>query len=183
MAPGTAFAYTRRMSLHTLTPGKKVPAIVNVVVEIPRGSNNKYEVDHESGLIKLDRVLFSPMFYPADYGYIPGTLGDDGDPLDALVLVTNATYPGTLIEARVLGYLGMIDGGEGDEKLLCVPVCDPRFKHLNSIKDVPQHTLDEIAHFFRTYKDLEKKKVEILDWKDAKDAYAVIEKSIKNYKP
>ncbi len=170
------------MSIHNLTPGKKAPQIVNVVVEIPKGSNNKYEIDHESGLIKLDRVLFSSMFYPADYGYIPGTLGDDGDPLDALVLVTNPTFPGTLVEAKVLGYLGMIDGGEGDEKLLCVPTCDPRFKHMNSIKDVAPHVLEEIAHFFRTYKDLEKKKVEILDWKDAKDAYAVVEKSVKNFK-
>ncbi len=170
------------MSFHALTPGKNAPSIVNVVVEIPSGSQNKYELDHETGIVKLDRVLFSPMFYPADYGYIPGTLGDDGDPLDALVLVTNATFPGTLIEARVLGYLGMIDGGQGDEKLLCVPTCDPRFKHVNSIKDVSPHLLDEIAHFFRTYKDLEKKKVEIQDWHDAKAAYAVVEKAVKNAK-
>lgn len=173
-------AYTALMSLHTLTPGKNAPSVVNVVIEIPKGSNNKYELDHNTGLIKLDRVLYSPLFYPADYGYIPGTLGDDGDPLDALVLVTNPTFPGTLIEARVLGYLGMIDGGQGDEKLLCVPMCDPRFRHVNSIKDVAPHVLEEIAHFFRVYKDLEKKKVEIQDWHDAKEAHAVVQKAVKN---
>jgi inorganic pyrophosphatase len=166
----------------SIHPGLNAPKEINVIVEIPKGSQNKYEYDTEHKVVKLDRVLYSPMYYPGEYGFIPQTLGEDSDPLDALVLVNFPTYPGTLIESRVIGMLEMVDQGEPDAKILCVPVSDVRYKNTFSIKDVGEHTLKEIAHFFQVYKDLEKKKVEIGDWKDAATAYEVINASIERYK-
>jgi inorganic pyrophosphatase len=163
---------------HTLTPGPQVPERIHVLVEIPKGSQNKYEFDHELGILKLDRVLFSPLHYPGDYGFVPGTLAEDGDPLDALVLVTHATYPGTLIEARPIGMLEMIDGGAPDDKLLCVPVHDVRFDTMREVTDIQQPILNEIAHFFQVYKELEGKKVEIAGWKDRKAAEDVIRRCV-----
>ncbi len=167
---------------HDLKPGNNAPEEVNVVIEVPQGSQNKYEFDKVSGLVKLDRVLFSSVHYPADYGMIPQTYAPDGDPLDALVLVTNPTMPGVLIEARALGVMKMIDNGEQDDKLLCVPINDVRFEHMKDLKDVPQRIIDEITNFFETYKILEKKEVKITDWLDAKAAKEIILESIQGYK-
>ncbi|SDH39225.1 MULTISPECIES: inorganic diphosphatase [Alteribacillus] len=156
--------------------------VVEAIIEIPTGSQNKYEFDKEKGVYKLDRVLFSSMFYPAEYGYIDETLALDGDPLDILVLVTNPTFPGCVIDARVIGYLNMIDDGEEDQKLLAVPTEDPRFKDVHSINDVPSHKLEEIAHFFKTYKDLENKKTEIGSWEDAQAAAELTDACLERYK-
>lgn len=147
---------------------------INVIVEIPKGSQNKYEYNKEHKVFALDRVLFSPMHYPGDYGIIPQTLGEDGDPLDALVLVTYPTYPGVLIEARPIGVLHMQDNGENDEKILCVPVHDVRMDHLHDVTDVMQPMREEIAHFFEVYKQLEGKKVKLGGWDSTATARDII---------
>lgn len=141
--------------------------IVDAYIEIPTGSQNKYEFDKEKGKYVLDRVLFSPMHYPTEYGYLEDTLALDGDPLDILVLATFPTFPGCVIESRVIGVLVMSDDKGQDEKLLAVPTKDPRWKHVNDLNDVSPHVLKEIAHFFQVYKDLENKKTVIEGWKDA----------------
>lgn len=138
--------------------------IVEALIEIPTGSQNKYEFDKETGRVKLDRVLFSPMHYPTEYGYIENTLAEDGDPLDILVMTSFPTFPGCVIDARVIGVLLMADDKGKDEKLLAVPTEDPRFKDVHTLQDVPAHKLKEISHFFQVYKDLENKKVEIEGW-------------------
>ncbi len=166
---------------HDIEPGPKVPLVVNVIVEIPKGSQNKYEYDKEKNLMKLDRVLFSPFFYPGDYGIIPQTFAEDGDPLDAIVLVTNPTYPGILIESRPIGLLRMKDQGEEDDKILCVANDDPRYADIKDISDLQKHTLKEIAHFFEVYKHLEGKKIEKLFWKNAPSAKKAISDAIKLY--
>jgi len=143
---------------------------------------NKYEYDKKHNMIKLDRVLFSPFHYPGDYGLIPQTLSEDGDPLDALVLVTNSTYPGILIESRPIGLLKMEDDGEPDDKIICVSTNDPRYLHTADIENIEDHYRSEIAHFFQVYKELEGKKVEIIGWESAKEAKKVIIESIKRYK-
>ena len=167
---------------HDIESGTDVPEIINAIVEIPKGSMNKYEYDKKHNMIKLDRVLFSPFHYPGDYGLIPQTLSDDGDPLDVLILVTNPTYPGILIEARPIGLLQMKDDGKFDDKIICVTTNDPRYLHTADITDIEDHYRSEIAHFFQVYKDLEGKKVEIIGWKSAKEAKIVIIESIKRYK-
>ena len=167
---------------HDIEPGTDIPEIINVVVEIPKGSMNKYEYDKKHNMIKLDRVLFSPFHYPGDYGLVPQTLSEDGDPLDALVLVTNPTYPGILIEARPIGLLQMKDAGELDDKIICVSTNDPRYLHTTDISGIEDHYRSEIAHFFQVYKDLEGKKVEIIGWQSAKEAKRIIIESIKRYK-
>lgn len=139
-------------------------------IEIPRGSRNKYEYDHEKGIFTLDRVLFSSVHYPADYGFIPDTLADDDDPLDILVLMQEPTFPGCHIEARPLGGLDMADEKGSDFKVLAVPVGDPRFAHMQELSDLGDHWLREIETFFDTYKLLEPKQTEVLGWHDA--AYA-----------
>ena len=166
---------------HDIESGPKIPSIVNVIVEIPKGSQNKYEYDKKRNVIKLDRVLFSPFYYPGEYGIIPQTFAEDGDPLDALVLVSNPTYPGVLIEARPIGLLRMKDSDEIDDKILCVAKDDPRYENLNDISDLEKHYLKEIAHFFEVYKHLEGKKVEILGWKNVSSAKKAILASIKLY--
>lgn len=161
--------------------GPKVPSVINVIVEIPKGSQNKYEYDKKHGIIKLDRVLFSPFFYPGEYGIIPQTFAEDGDPMDAIVLVTNPTYPGVLIESRPIGMLQMKDGGEMDDKILCVAKDDVRYEDIDDISDLEKHIPKEIAHFFATYKQLEGKKVEVLGWKNAASAKKAISAGIKLY--
>lgn len=158
-----------------------MPEIINVVVEIPKGSMNKYEYDKTHNIIKLDRVLFSPFHYPGDYGIIPKTLSDDGDPLDALVLVTNPTFPGILIESRPIGLLRMVDDGALDDKVVCVSLNDPRYLHTTDITAMEDHYRSEIAHFFQVYKDLEGKKVEVEGWQSAETAKEVVVKSHKQY--
>ncbi|MGK4582435.1 inorganic diphosphatase [Kitasatospora sp. HPMI-4] len=152
----------------------------DVLIEIPKGSRNKYEVDHESGRLRLDRMLFTSTRYPADYGYVEGTLGEDGDPLDALVLLEEPTFPGCLIKCRAIGMFHMTDEAGGDDKLLCVPATDPRWKHLADIHDVPEFDRLEIQHFFEVYKDLEPgKSVEGSHWVGREEAEAEINASIK----
>ena len=155
----------------------------DVTIEIPKGQRNKYEVDHESGRIRLDRMLFTSTRYPADYGYVEGTLGEDGDPLDALVLLEEPTFPGCLIRARTIGLFHMRDEAGGDDKLLCVPAKDPRLLHIQDLEDVSEFDRLEIQHFFETYKDLEPgKSVEGANWVGRTDAEAEVERSYKRFK-
>lgn len=154
---------------------------LNVIVEIPKLSRVKYELDKATGLIKYDRVLYSPMHYPANYGFVPQTLWEDGDPLDVLVLGDEPLVPGCIVEARPIGVLDMVDGGEGDAKVLAVPTSDPRWKNTKDISDLEPHLLDEIKHFFTVYKDLQMKKVEVGNWSGRKEAERAVEKSIELY--
>ncbi|GAB3691632.1 inorganic diphosphatase [Angustibacter aerolatus] len=147
----------------------------DVTIEIPKGQRNKYEVDHATGRIRLDRMLFTSTRYPADYGYVEGTLGEDGDPLDALVLLEEPTFPGCLIKARTIGLFHMRDEAGGDDKLLCVPAGDPRLKHIQDLGDVSEFDRLEIQHFFETYKDLEPgKSVEGAHWAGRAEAEAEV---------
>ena len=154
---------------------------VDALIEIPKGSQNKYEFDKEAGVFRLDRVLYSPFHYPTEYGYIENTLAEDGDPLDVLVLTTIPTFPGCVIETRVIGVLIMADDKGQDEKLLGVPTKDPRFKEVQSLADVAPHILKEIAHFFQVYKDLENKVTKIEGWKGLEEAARILEESIVRY--
>lgn len=156
--------------------GHDAPNTVNVIIEIPKGSTNKYEMDPETGVMRLDRVLYSPLFYPWDYGFIPQTKYLDGDPVDALVLVMHSCFPGVVVDAHPIGVLRMTDGGMPDEKILCVAAKDPRFRDRQSLKEIHPHTLDEIVHFFEVYKQLEEKEVTVHGWDDRDAALAIIEK-------
>jgi inorganic pyrophosphatase len=150
----------------------------DVVIEIPKGTRNKYEVDHETGRIRLDRMLFTATMYPEDYGFIEDTLGEDGDPLDALVLLDEPTFPGCLILCRAIGMFRMSDEKGGDDKVLCVPAHDPRMHKYQELDDVEKFELLEIQHFFETYKDLEPgKSVEGATWVGRQEAVAEIERS------
>jgi inorganic pyrophosphatase len=152
----------------------------DVVIEIPKGQRNKYEMDHDTGRIRLDRTLFTATQYPADYGFIEGTLGEDGDPLDALVLLPEPTFPGCLIKCRAIGMFRMQDEAGGDDKVLCVPANDPRQEHLRDIHHMPEFDRLEIQHFFEVYKDLEPgKSVEGAHWTGRSEAEAEIERSRK----
>jgi inorganic pyrophosphatase len=166
---------------HDIPPGPHVPEQVTAVIEIPSGSRNKYELDKITGLLKLDRVLYSAVQYPGDYGFIPGTLAEDGDPLDVLVLINEPTFPGCLITVRPVGVLMMKDKGDPDEKILAVPSEDPYHQEYFDIADLPQHYLKEVEHFFSVYKDLEGKRVEIDGWRQSTVAMATIEDCIKRY--
>jgi len=162
--------------------GDNLPDSFNVVVEIPKGSQNKYEYDSKLETFKLDRVLFSPLHYPGDYGFIPQTLFTDGDPLDALVLVSFPTHPGMVIEVRPIGLLEFVDDGEEDDKILCVPTNDIRFQDMKDVHDIQEPILNEIAHFFAVYKELEGKKSQVHGWHDKKRAKEVVVKSVERYK-
>ena len=161
------------------------PDKINAVIEIPYGSNIKYEIDKESGAVCVDRVMYSAMFYPANYGFVPNTLADDGDPADILVLNEYPLQAGSVIPCRLIGVLIMEDESGMDEKLLAVPVTkiDPRYENIKSLSDLPKITLDRIKNFFETYKALEPGKwVKVKDFADAKTAEAILDKAIKNYK-
>ncbi|TAE57373.1 MAG: inorganic diphosphatase [Nostocales cyanobacterium] len=162
----------------SLIPAQPKEGVVNVLIEIPGGSKNKYEFDKDLNAFALDRVLYSSVKYPYDYGFIPNTLADDGDPLDGMVIMDEPTFPGCIIPARPIGYLEMIDGGDRDEKILCVPVKDPRYADVKSLDDIASHRLDEIAEFFRSYKNLEKKVTEILGWQNVDKVLPLVEKFI-----
>ncbi len=150
----------------------------DVTIEIPKGQRNKYEVDHHTGRIRLDRYLFTPMGYPADYGFIEDTLGADGDPLDALVLLPESVFPGVIVSARPVGMFQMVDEAGGDDKVLCVPAGDPRWDHIQDLGDVPKFELQAIKHFFVHYKDLEPgKHVDAADFVGRAEAEAEIERS------
>jgi inorganic pyrophosphatase len=152
----------------------------DVLIEIPKGQRNKYEVDHASGRMRLDRMLFTSTRYPHDYGFIEDTLGEDGDPLDALVILEEPTFPGCLIRCRALGMFRMTDEAGGDDKVLCVPATDPRMEHLRDIHHVPEFDRLEIKHFFEVYKDLEPgKSVEGATWAGRAEAENEIEASRK----
>jgi inorganic pyrophosphatase len=155
----------------------------DVTIEIPKGSRNKYEVDHLTGRLKLDRTLFTATRYPADYGFIDGTLGEDGDPLDALVLLDEPTFPGCLIRCRAVGMFHMRDEAGGDDKIMCIPAGDPRLEHLKDLHDIGEFYRLEIQHFFETYKDLEPgKSVEGAHWAGREEAEAEIHKSYERLK-
>ncbi|MGC9516924.1 MAG: inorganic diphosphatase [Methanomicrobiales archaeon] len=164
-----------------LKPGTSIPEVVYAVIEIPKGSRNKYEYDKDIEAFALDRVLYSPFHYPAEYGIIPQTLYDDGDPMDIMVLMEQPTFPGCVIESRPIGMMKMIDGGDNDDKILAVPLEDPKFKDVKNITDVPQHLLDEISHFFQEYKRLEGKETEVLGWVQVDEAFEAIKHSIELY--
>ncbi|KQY33630.1 MULTISPECIES: inorganic diphosphatase [Nocardia] len=155
----------------------------DVTIEIPKGSRNKYEVDHESGRVKLDRYLYTSMGYPADYGFIENTLGEDGDPLDALVLLPESVFPGVIVEARPVGVYRMTDEAGGDDKVLCVPAGDPRWDHVQDLGDVSEFELSAIKHFFERYKDLEPGKyVEGSEWLGRAEAEKIIDESFTRLK-
>jgi inorganic pyrophosphatase len=149
---------------------------VDVFVEIPRGSRNKYEYDKARRVMVLDRVLYSSVHYPTDYGFVPDTLGADGDPLDALVIVHEPTFPGCIIPARPIGLLDMRDDKGDDEKVLAVPLGDPRFEGVRALADLSPHWLREIENFFQTYKTLEDRSVEMRGWRDASAAWMLIQR-------
>ena len=155
----------------------------DVTIEIPKGQRNKYEIDHESGRLRLDRYLFTSMVYPTDYGFIEDSLGEDGDPLDALVLLPEPVFPGVIVESRPVGMFRMTDEAGGDDKVLCVPAGDPRWDHIKDIGDVPSFELEAIKHFFVHYKDLEPGKyVKAADWVDREAAEAEVERSLERFK-
>ena len=155
---------------------------IEVTIEIPKGQRNKYEVDHETGKVYLDRYLFTPMAYPADYGYIEDTLGEDGDPLDALVVLPEPVFPGVIVKARPVGVFKMTDEAGGDDKLLCV-IDDVRYEHYQDIDDVSQFLKDEIEHFFVHYKDLEpNKEVSGSGWGNKAEAEKILQDAIEAYK-
>ncbi len=155
---------------------------MNVIVEIPKGSKNKYELYKETGLISLDRPLFSTQDYPCEYGFVPQTLWDDGDALDILVLATYPLLPGILVKARAVAVMNMIDGGENDAKVIVVPTSDPRWKNVKDLADIHPHTIKEIEHFFSTYKHLENKKVEISGFEGKDKAAEAFHKGVLAYK-
>ena len=166
--------------LHDLPYGEKEK--LNVIIEIPKFSRIKYEVDKDTGLIKFDRVLYSPMHYPANYGFVPNTWWEDEDPLDVLVFGEEPIAPGTLVVVRPIGALPMNDGGDDDIKLLGVPVEDPRFVNTHDLDSIEPHLLKEMSHFFARYKDLQNKKVVVGEWVGKDAAFAAVEKSVALYK-
>jgi inorganic pyrophosphatase len=163
-----------RASLYDLEPGPDCPEIVRLIVEIPKNSSNKYEYDSGLGVFRLDRPLYSPLHYPGDYGFVPGTLGEDGDPLDVLALADEPSYPGVLISVRPVGMLEMVDQQQPDQKILAVPNRNPRFDSIQTIEQVFPHNLREIEHFFDIYKELEGKRTEIRGWRGAQQARDLI---------
>ena len=166
---------------HEVSFGKQCPQIVNGIIEISKGSRAKYEMDKESGLLKLDRVIYSSFHYPINYGFIPQTLGDDGDPLDILILSSVNIEPLCLVQAKVIGNMQMIDAGQADDKIISVANNDPEVYHINSIDELPKHFLSELKHFFEEYKRLENKKVEIDAFQSKDKAYEVINAALKLY--
>ncbi len=165
--------------LHDIAPG--TPESMTMIVEIPRGSKNKYEIDKETGLIALDRVSHTAQDFPYDYGFVPQTLWDDGDALDVILLTTYPLAPGILVRVRPVGIMEMIDAGESDDKVIAVPVSDPRWGHIVDIKDVNPHTLKEIKHFNETYKKLQNKEVTVKGFKGKAKAEAAFARARKLY--
>ncbi len=165
------------MNLANLPIGDKAPEVVNVVIEIPAGSKNKYEYDEELDVIKLDRVGYAAMAHPYDYGFIPETRCEDGDHLDAFVLLDHSVFPGCVVAARPVGIMWLIDDGEKDEKLVCVPAKDPRYDHVTELAQLSAHLPKEIQHFFEHYKDLQGKTCEVKGWGDAAEAKEMIKTS------
>jgi len=167
---------------HKVSVGKNAPDIVNGIIEIPKNTRAKYELDKETGLLKMDRVLYSAMYYPANYGFIPQTYCDDKDPLDILVLSQANIVPMCLVDAKVIGVMRMLDGGELDDKIIAVASEDMSVNHINDISQLPGHFFKELKNFFEDYKKLENKKVLVEDFQNAQVAKEVIEKSMVDYK-
>lgn len=164
-----------------INAGQDSPKIVNVIVEIPKNTHNKYEYDEKIGVIKLDRVLHSPMHYPVDYGFVPSTRSLDGDHLDAMVITNSPVFTGCVLEVRVLGCFIMSDEHGLDEKIIAVPKSDPYFNHFKKFKDISPHLLRELEHFFTQYKTLEGKKVKMEGWKNRLDTCKIIRAAQKRY--
>ena len=162
--------------------GKHSPKIVNGLIEIPQGSRAKYEIDKETGLLILDRIIHSSFHYPVNYGFIPQTLGHDGDPLDILVMCSEAIQPLCLVEATVIGNMQMIDNGEKDDKIIAVATHDPTVNHITSLNELPKHFIAVLRNYFENYKVLENKVVEIDEFQDKEVAYTIIEEAIEYYK-
>lgn len=166
---------------HEISLGDKAPEEFNVIIEIPKGSKNKYEIDKETGLIKLDRAMKTSQDYPFDYGFAPQTLWEDNDPLDVVVLATYPLEPSILVTVRPVAVIEMIDGGESDYKIIAVPTEDPRWDDTKDLDDVNKHTVKEIKHFFETYKQIENKEVKINGIKGSKEAKEAVQKSVEIY--
>ena len=162
--------------------GEKSPRIVNALIEIPQGSRTKYEIDKKTGLLKLDRIIYSSFHYPINYGFIPQTLGGDGDPLDILVMCSEAIEPLCLVETTVIGNMQMIDSGVMDDKIIAVASNDPGVNYINDISELPKHSIAVLRNYFEQYKVLENKKVEIEEFQGREPAYKVIEEAINLYK-
>ncbi len=166
---------------HQVHPGDNIPEFVNGIIEIPKGSRAKYELDKESGLLKLDRVLYSSVYYPANYGFIPKTYCDDKDPLDILVISQIDLVPMCLVEAKIIGVMRMLDNNEADDKLIAVAAGDPSVNHISDISELPNHFISEIRHFFEEYKRLENKTVVVEDFLDKQMAMQILEESFVLY--
>ncbi|MSR57299.1 MAG: inorganic diphosphatase [Planctomycetaceae bacterium] len=166
---------------HDVTPGEGLPNEFNAIIEIPRGSSVKYELDKRTGLLKLDRMLYSAVYYPANYGFIPQTLAEDDDPLDVLVLCQEPVVPLTLVKARAIGLMTMIDSGKKDHKILAVAVHDPEFNGFQEASELPPHRLSMLRRFFQDYKTLEGKAVEVDDMTPAAFTYPIIQDSLERY--
>lgn len=168
-------------NLYDLDPGSECPEIVHLIVEIPKNSGNKYEFDAKLGLFRMDRVLYSPMHYPGDYGFIPGTLAEDSDPMDVLALVGEPSFTGCLFTVRPVGILNMEDNAEGDQKVLAVPTRDPRYDSIHTIEQIQTHIRREIEHFFTIYKELEGRVTRIQGWGGPAEARRAILESRRRY--
>lgn len=166
---------------HSISAERVTPKVFSAVIEISKGGKNKYELDKETGLLRLDRVLYTSTHYPANYGFIPRTFADDDDPLDVLVLCQEAILPMTLVDCRPIGVMRMVDDKSRDEKIIAVPVGDPSMEEYGDIDDLPAHTVDEMQHFFEVYKMLEKKVTVVRSFGNAVEAMRLIERSIATY--
>lgn len=167
---------------HGASYGDNSPQTVNALIEIPQGSRTKYEIDKPTGLLRLDRVIHSSFHYPINYGFIPQTLGQDGDPLDILVLCSQPIHPLCLVKATVIGNMQMIDTGEKDDKIIAVATKDPSVNHISSIEEMPRHFMSELRNFFEQYKVLEEKEVQIQDFQNREAAYSIINEAIAYYR-
>ena len=166
---------------HDIAPEAITPDRFTAVIEIPKGSSCKYELDKKTGLLRLDRVLYTATHYPANYGFIPRTYADDGDPLDVLVLCSEQIFPMTLVEVYPIGAMRMIDGGKLDDKIIAIPLSDPTYRDVKSIDELPRHIFDEIMHFFTVYKQLEHKQTAVKELFDYKEAVEIIREAIEAY--
>jgi inorganic pyrophosphatase len=167
---------------HGVPTGEQAPRVVNAVIEIPQGSRAKYEIDKDSGLLKLDRVIYSSFYYPCNYGFIPQTYGDDKDPLDILVITSLPVQALCIMKAKVLGVMQMIDSGDADDKIIAVAANDPGVNHYNNMEELPPHFFDELRHFFEEYKKLENKTVTVNEFGDKSTALKVVEDAVQLYK-
>jgi inorganic pyrophosphatase len=167
---------------HGVPPGDHAPRLVNAVIEIPQGSRAKYEIDKASGLLMLDRIIYSSFYYPCNYGFIPQTYGGDKDPLDIMVITSQPVQAMCLMQAKVIGVMQMVDRGDADDKIIAVAANDPSVNHYNNIEELPKHFFDELRHFFEEYKKLEKKTVVVEEFGDKAKALKIVEDGISFYK-